>query len=1396
MSGKNPFLSFGFVSPFMTFIRASISKNLFLGTSLDLNFTENLSLIDDISGNNLITFSRASSGTYVDSDGLIKTSPVNLLTYSDYSQVDATTDAQLEGVVAAPDGTITARRYSAPSAGLDTINKSSTLGTAGKDYTFSVWVRSTGTASEVRLTVGDPDVSTIIQISTQWQRFEITKINNASNFVRSYVQLLNVGDEVEVFGAQLEEGSTATTYIPTTTTIGGAPRFDHDPVTGESLGLLIEESRTNLLQYSEEFNQSIWAKSNTGIVTPNIGTSPDGSLTADRINLGTGFTWVVQSKSFSSGDATFSVYLKSNTGSDQTARLRIFDGTGSNFSPDLTVTSGWQRFSFTRTNLAGGGNVMITKYDAETLDVLAWGAQLEQNASFPTSYIPTTSSTVTRAADVASIEGNKFAKTNLLSYSERFDQSGWSVGGTVSVVPNSALGPNGMMTADQITLGTTGARIGKFNSITTPGQTGTASVYLKNIDHVGQLTLRTGLTGGTSYNLNLSLTSEWVRYELTTTHNGTQNVEFHIRETSANPSGSFLVWGAQLEEGSELTEYTPSVESFVSRASSATYVDDTTGLIKTSPVNQWLYSENVDNWTAAQATVNANVALAPDGTQTADKVTFSNITNNWSIVYQGNFSGTYTWSGWIKTSDNSTKDIYLSWGSPDPSRIRTFTATGEWQRFEAVVTPISQNIHLGNARDQHNISPQVWAGGVFYVWGAQLEEGTTATPYIKTGSTISGAARYENGDLLLEPARTNSFTYSNFAQSTSTAIPTGWSGWNPATFLTSQTLSPDGVSFGLFHGAINTNGGGLRKDLTGLTAGGTYYISYYVKGLTTGELTYFTNNNLIGTTTGTDGGAINSAWFAATKVAFWCGNLNGTGASGGSVVALTTDWQRFGAVVKADSAGSARIIISNNVSDVGTGNEDEGGTWMIWGAQIEAGPFPTSYIPTSGSTVTRAADVSTSALGVDSWYNQSEGTVFADANGEGARIVGLNDATDSNRQELFQSGSNVFCFQKNANVNEVSIFKIKEDKSVFAYKANDYSLTSGGGSVVNDTSATPPTVNQMSIGNWYNYSGQLNGHIARLAYFPTRKTDQELIKITGGTLDLPIITYGITSTGGVFNLRSTGTVDYAVDWDSTGGYESSTSNTLPHTYTAGDYDLVVYSNDVYRPYFDNVTADASQITSVNIRSGANLGTDLTSAWNRASNMTSFVCPFDVFSGVNKLGVAWLNCSGLVAFPLLDFSDVTEARYPFSGCSGITSMPNLDFTSLANGQGLMLNCSALTSVPNFTFSSSLIRLDTGFANCTSLANVPANLFDNCSSVAPIAFSGAWSNCALTAQSIENILVSLDTSGASNITLSIDGGTNAPRYQGTSGTTLNWSAAAEQAFNNLETKGWTISYKSYA
>ena len=79
-----------------------------------------------------------------------------------------------------------------------------------------------------------------------------------------------------------------------------------------------------------------------------------------------------------------------------------------------------------------------------------------------------------------------------------------------------------------------------------------------------------------------------------------------------------------------------------------------------------------------------------------------------------------------------------------------------------------------------------------------------------------------------------------------------------------------------------------------------------------------------------------------------------------------------------------------------------------------------------------------------------------------------------------------------------------------------------------------------------------------------------------------------------------------------------------------------------------------------------------------------------------------------------------------------------------------------------------------------------MFDTTGTLISNAFNLAWSSCALTAQSIENILVSLDTNGASNITLSISGGTNAGK--------TTWSTAAVTAYDNLIVKGWTISFNA--
>ena len=314
---------------------------------------------------------------------------------------------------------------------------------------------------------------------------------------------------------------------------------------------------------------------------------------------------------------------------------------------------------------------------------------------------------------------------------------------------------------------------------------------------------------------------------------------------------------------------------------------------------------------------------------------------------------------------------------------------------------------------------------------------------------------------------------------------------------------------------------------------------------------------------------------------------------------------------------------------------------------------------------------------------------------------------------------------------------------------------------------------------------------------------------SGGTVPITLadFNYGITNAGGVFNLRSTGTVDYEVDWGD-GDVETSTLNVLPHTYAAGNYVLAIDSDGVYRPYFNN-SGDEDQITSVAIGSGADLGTNLTNAWFGASNMTTFTCPFDVTSSVTNFVNAWRNCSSLNSFPLLNTSSVTSFFFTWLGCSSLTSFPLLSTSSVASFSYAWYGCNSLTSFPLLDTSSGLnfsnawlgcttltsfplLNTSSGtnfgiaWYGCTSLTTFPANMFDTTGTLIAAAFQNAWLNCALTAQSIENILVSLDTNGATGITLGFNGGTNASK--------TTWSAAAVTAYDNLIVKGWTISFNA--
>ena len=338
--------------------------------ALDLPFAATKSLAARIGPTP--TFTRGSGATYVGSDGLIH--------------------------------------------GVDTSTTSNSISIASKSFTL------TATAGQDQL----------------WRTGDAVDASNGSNSMVGTVTSYDANTQVLVCNITSVTGSgTFTSWR-----IGyRGPRFDHNPVSPFACrGLLIEEGRTNLLQRSEEFDNSYWTPTRAPQPTANAAVSPDGATTADKLiadttatnnhrvdrspvslALNTIYTVSVFAKASEYTGIALGVGLAATQGVNYSL---VGAGTATPVSGAghtgtiQQLANGWYRCTATFTSDATTANHRVAIYVGQngttfsytgdnTSGIFIWGAQLEAGA-FPTSYIPTTTSTLVRSADVCSITGANF----------------------------------------------------------------------------------------------------------------------------------------------------------------------------------------------------------------------------------------------------------------------------------------------------------------------------------------------------------------------------------------------------------------------------------------------------------------------------------------------------------------------------------------------------------------------------------------------------------------------------------------------------------------------------------------------------------------------------------------------------------------------------------------------------------------------------------------------------------------------------------------------------------------------------------------------------------------------------------------------------------------------------
>tara|TARA_R110002049_G_scaffold74114_3_gene191441 strand:- start:5898 stop:7679 length:1782 start_codon:yes stop_codon:yes gene_type:complete len=528
------------------------------------------------------------------------------------------------------------------------------------------------------------------------------------------------------------------------------------------------------------------------------------------------------------------------------------------------------------------------------------------------------------------------------------------------------------------------------------------------------------------------------------------------------------------------------------------------GLIKKYRENLFLQSNQFDTTWVLNGTLLTSGQSGYDGSNNAwllskDAVQYRQIQQAIS------FSGVSTISFYAKEGTSSKAGV-LCGSSPSNLYIAFDLTNGNVIGIQnGVVSSSSQSVGNGWYRLSVTFNGSITSVAIYpdeilgttagniYIQSAQVESGLVSTDYLDSGATTAKAgvlidlprinydANGENGSLLLEPSRVNKIQYANY-----------FNGWakTSASVTTNAAVSPDGLKNA--SKLVEASGSSFHFiSSTPTIASGAATFSFYAKSAErTSVSAFFTQS-------GNNGANFDLSAETATA--------QGTGNTA-TIESVGNGWYRC--VVtnsgSAQVASQVRIGIQNGALDSYVGDGTSG--VYIYGAQAEAGSYPTSIIPNHGTSggVTRAAD-SCSVTGVSDVIGQTEGTLFMefDINDISAQtndpvLIYLRGTGTESYLQINESGrlDGVY-YASGATQCRLHKYSTSDGvhKVAFAYKANDFVMYVDGILADTDTSGSIGTLDEIGL-QYYNSNFYGKQSVKQAALFKERLSNAELAALT------------------------------------------------------------------------------------------------------------------------------------------------------------------------------------------------------------------------------------------------------------------------------------------------------------